>query len=111
MITILRTDGYRTLEAFDGATGLALYFQHRSQIDIVLSDIDMPVPGPEMVERILDHDPAAKVVFTSGSDEWHKLPPRLRRSTFLPKPFTMEQLLRSIDDCSNNSSGARKGTL
>ena len=51
-LNVLRMHGYRTLEAFDGEMGLATFLRHKHEVDLVLTDIVMPVPGPEMVEKI-----------------------------------------------------------
>ena len=104
VLTTLRTYGYRTLEAHDGQSGLSTFTRHQSAIDLVLTDIAMPVAsGVEMAERILDLWPSARIIFMSGTAHLAELPSRLHGLPLMHKPFTAESLVRcirqSLDDC------------
>jgi len=91
--------GYRTLFAENGADALALYIEHQSEIAIVFTDLMMPVmDGPEMIGRILEINPAAKIIATSGITPSPNSPQSAMDSCgdFLPKPYTAETLLKYI---------------
>jgi len=104
VLATLRTYGYRTLEAHDGQSGLSTFTRHRSSIDLVLTDIAMPVAsGVDMAERILELWPAARIIFMSGTAHLAELPARLHGLPVLHKPFSAESLIgcirQSLDDC------------
>jgi PAS domain S-box-containing protein len=95
----LENFGYRTLVAANGEEGLAVYTEHRLGIDIVFTDLMMPVmDGREMIRRILEINPGAKIVATSGigpnPDSPHSFMECVMR--FLPKPYTADALLNCI---------------
>jgi two-component system, cell cycle sensor histidine kinase and response regulator CckA len=63
---ILVDAGYEVVCAADGAEGVARY-QREGPFAAVLLDESMPgLPGRAVLERLLDHDPAARVVMFSG---------------------------------------------
>ena len=100
MLTVLQRYGYRTLEAFDGSGGLTIFSHHKNAVDLVLSDVVMPHPGPEMVEEILRLDPDARIGFMSGTaGMMYLLPDRLKSVPLLLKPFTCDCLLEFVQRC------------
>ena len=63
----LENFGFRTLTAENGEDALTLYHEHQSGIGIILTDIMMPVmDGLELISRIHELDPAAKIIASSG---------------------------------------------
>ena len=99
-LTALQRHGYRTLEAFDGISGLATFSQHKTAVDLVLSDVVMPHAGPEMVEEILRLDPNTKVGFMSGTaGMMYVLPDCLKSVPLLHKPFTCDRLIEFVESC------------
>jgi two-component system cell cycle sensor histidine kinase/response regulator CckA len=98
-LAALQRYGYRTLEAFDGRIGLATFLQHKDGVDLVLSDVAMPHPGPEMVDEILRLEPNAKVGFMSGTAGFHGLPAHLKGVPVLQKPFTCDRLVEFVQGC------------
>jgi two-component system cell cycle sensor histidine kinase/response regulator CckA len=100
----LREHGYRTLEASDGESGFAAFIMHQNDVDLVLTDVTMPVlSGPAMVEKILKLEPAAKVMFMTGTPERIESPCLAGRCFHvLPKPFTAERLASSVQHCLEN---------
>jgi len=104
---VLRKHGFRTLEAFDGETGLAAFLRHKNEVDLVLTDVAMPQrSGPEMAEKLFNIEPAVRVVFMSGMAEFSELPPHLQQLPILYKPFTADRLVnfvrRSLDVTSDS---------
>ena len=99
MATVLRSRGYRVMEAVDGNAALALYHDRRKQIDVFLIDFGLPkMDGGELLRRIRSLEPEAATVLMSGF-----LDPNLKPfmteagvSEFLQKPFTPEALLAAI---------------
>jgi two-component system cell cycle sensor histidine kinase/response regulator CckA len=56
------------VEAGNGVEALALWHQHHSQIDLLLTDMVMPVglSGQELAEKFSHQKPGLKVIFISG---------------------------------------------
>ncbi len=66
-IKALKIFGCRTLEAGDGETGLTIFKKNHSMIDGVLLDVILPrISGVETFKQMLEIDPRAKVIVTSG---------------------------------------------
>jgi two-component system cell cycle sensor histidine kinase/response regulator CckA len=98
----LETHGYRVLEARDGAEGVAVYAQHRNQIRVVISDMDMPIMnGAAMMRSLETIDPQVRIICASGliptsRAPQNRVPNPLR--PVLPKPYTAGELLRTVRD-------------
>ncbi len=97
--TALEKAGYRTLTASEGAEGIALFADHKAEIDAVITDVAMPlIDGPTMVRAIGKIDPDAKIIVMSGlfsASQRSQLEECGVRS-FLTKPFTAKQLLADL---------------
>jgi two-component system cell cycle sensor histidine kinase/response regulator CckA len=93
--------GFRVLEARDGGEALRLAEEHADEIDLLLTDVTMPVlGGPELARRFRQLCPRAKVLFMSGHAESgiaHQgvLEPGV---AFVAKPFTPDQIAKSVRD-------------
>jgi two-component system, cell cycle sensor histidine kinase and response regulator CckA len=96
--TILARNGYRVLEARDGAHALYVSERHEGAIDLLLTDIKMPrMSGLELAQLLSATRPAMQVLYVSGYAENSKLQSGERPGVaFLPKPVTPESLLRKI---------------
>ena len=95
---ILSRAGYRVDLAGDGLTGWELL--QRKKYELLITDHDMPqLTGLELVVRARQAGLALPIIIASGcaafTDEdayaW------LRLSSSLPKPFTPEALLQSVE--------------
>jgi len=102
-MTLLMRNGYRIIEAGDGEQGLALWEKHRSEIDLIITDMVMPgsVSGLDLAERALADKPGIKVIITSG---YHAEVPEAEEVTdspiiYLPKPWPPETLNLIIQTC------------
>jgi CheY-like chemotaxis protein len=99
---VLHQVGYATLVAENGEQGLAIFEEHRAEIDLVLTDIVMPdsFDGMEVASRIQRIDPSVPVLFITGAvpeDDPHML--SLSNGGFLlRKPFFPDQLVRFVEN-------------
>ncbi len=97
---ILQLKGYTVLEASNGEEALRVQASFMGAIDILLTDVAMPVmDGRELVKRIRPVRPDMRVIYMSGYaydvmaqqgvlDDDH--------DAFLAKPFTMRTLLETM---------------
>jgi CheY-like chemotaxis protein len=92
----LESAGCRVLLARDGAQAIALYVDHRDEIDLVITDMIMPViNGPALIAALRAINPQVEVLAMSGLDaeaneEKHG---SAGVSAFLQKPFSADRLL------------------
>jgi CheY-like chemotaxis protein len=96
---ILVQKGYRVLEASDGAIALRVAAGHVGEIDLVLTDVEMPnLGGRGMVEELKELSPGIRVLFMSGypKDEVFPLRPRI--------PIGFHATLPPADWCSGGTS-------
>ncbi len=102
VVRCLRTHGYRVLESADGSAALELAAGYRGPIHLLLTDIVMcPVGGPELAARLKADRPDTAVLFMSGYTAL-QVP---ERAPFLPKPFTAQMLLRSVEEALRYAGG------
>lgn len=98
MLGTLQRYGYRVLTASDGADALDLFRTRHRDIDMLVTDVNMPhLKGPELV-RILDQSgwnvPVLYVSgFTADSLSVEEFAPT---RTFLAKPFTPADLAQAV---------------
>jgi signal transduction histidine kinase len=98
-VATLREKGYTVVEAVNGEEGLRMARQHDGKIDLVLTDVVMPVMGgKEMADALHASHPDTKVLFTSGYTEdamgHHGV---LRPGIlFLQKPYMTATLARKV---------------
>ncbi|HET6371967.1 MAG TPA: response regulator [Candidatus Polarisedimenticolia bacterium] len=94
----LAIEGYKVLEASDGAEGVRLYREHRPGLALV--DMIMPEKdGIETVKEILEFDPDAVIFTFSGKDAGgdHQETARiLGAKKGFQKPLRVEVLLAAI---------------
>jgi PAS domain S-box-containing protein len=98
----LETFGYHVLTASDGAEAVGRFAEHRSEIDLVLSDLMMPyMDGTAAARSLRKIKPTIKIILVSGLDESAKIPSDLSDVTFLRKPYTSSTLLTVIRNVLN----------
>lgn len=96
---ILAQHGYRVLEAADGSVALRLAASHVGEIDLVLTDVEMPnLGGRGMVEEMRELSPGLPVLYMSGYSKEELFPDKERRQNtpYVQKPFTGDTLLAEI---------------
>ena len=96
---MLVSRGYTVHEAASGVEALDIFLRHEGKIDLVISDVVMPeMDGPTLLGELRQRNPDTKVVFVSGYAEeaFRKNLPEGEEFHFLPKPFTMKQLVETV---------------
>jgi len=100
---LLASSGYSVLEAADGTEALAVWSAHRSEIDLIYTDMVMPgeVSGLQLSKRALAEKPELKVIITSGynSDMLNLDSLTASQIVFLPKPCPPGKLLTAVGRC------------
>ncbi|KAB1076196.1 cell cycle histidine kinase CckA [Methylobacterium planeticum] len=95
----LSARGYTVLEAASGLEALRIVGEGGHVIDLVVSDVVMPeMDGPTLLREIRKHRPDLKVIFVSGyaEDAFRKNLPEGEAFNFLPKPFSLKQLVETV---------------
>ncbi len=94
---VLCNAGYTVLAAEDPEVALGLAHQYGGRIDVMVTDMIMPMMGGnELRNAVVAINPALKVVFMSGADRDQLLRGGASRHPFLQKPFKAEELLRTV---------------
>jgi len=95
---VLRSNGYDVLEAHTGMAALATYEKNGHKIDLVLTDVVMPMmSGLELGRELATRAPGLKILYMSGyrdnaiGDSSSEAP-----KAFLHKPFTPDVLLSKV---------------
>lgn len=99
--SLLVRGGYRVIAGENGAEGIALYVQRRTEVVLVITDMVMPViDGPTMIATLLKIDPDLRdrVIVASGSNTNNDRTQftALGIKYFLPKPYSAVDLLRLV---------------
>jgi CheY-like chemotaxis protein len=98
---MLLAHGFQVLEAADGEKALQAAAEHEGPIDLLLTDVVMPVMGgPELAQRLRAARPGIRVLFmTAYSPEAVVARGLLApESSLLQKPFTVQELIRRVRD-------------
>lgn len=96
----LEAYGYRVIVACNGAEAVALYAQNIQAVDLVLTDMTMPImDGPATILALQKINPRVKIIGASGIYQNGKVAKAVGSGVkhFLPKPYTAEVMLRTID--------------
>ena len=100
----LASRGYTVLESDSGADALRVVESAGGKIDLIVSDVIMPeMDGPTMLTELRRRGLNAKVIFVSGyaDDAFAKNLPEGQEFLFLPKPFTLKQLIETVKSAMN----------
>jgi CheY-like chemotaxis protein len=96
---VLEANGYRVLVAANGAEAVALFAQHIDRVDLVLTDMMMPVmDGPATILVLRQIRPDVRIIGASGIEHNGRLAHAVGAGMkhFLPKPYTAEVLLHKL---------------
>jgi two-component system cell cycle sensor histidine kinase/response regulator CckA len=97
----LRSRGYSVIEASNGIEALEALEEKNGAVDLVVSDVVMPeMDGPSLLKAMRGRNPDLKIIFVSGyaEDAFEKSLPENQQFAFLPKPFTLSQLVAAVKE-------------
>jgi two-component system, cell cycle sensor histidine kinase and response regulator CckA len=100
----LASRGYTVLEAETGLDALRVAEKAGEPIDLIVSDVIMPeMDGPTMLTELRRRGLTAKVIFVSGyaDDAFARNLPEGQEFVFLPKPFSLKQLIETVKGLMN----------
>ena len=96
---LLESFNYRVLTAADGAEAVTLYRQRKGEVNVVVTDLMMPImDGPALIRALRQLDHHVKVVAVSGLGSQAQLAEssNLNVQAFLNKPYTTELLMTTL---------------
>lgn len=99
----LRLHGVEVTEADSAERALEILEDPDHFVDIIVSDVVMPgMDGPTWVCKALKSRPDTKVIFVSGYAEeaFSKKHAEIAKAIFLPKPFSLKQLIETVRELS-----------
>jgi len=97
----LASRGYTVLEAGNGVEAIDVLEKSDGRVDLVVSDVVMPeMDGPALARELRSRNPSLKIIFVSGyaEDAFQKHLPEHGQFVFLPKPFTLKQLVAIVKE-------------
>jgi two-component system, cell cycle sensor histidine kinase and response regulator CckA len=97
----LRSRGYSVIEASNGIEAMEALEEKNGAVDLVVSDVVMPeMDGPTLLKTMRGRNPDLKIIFVSGyaEDAFEKSLPENQQFAFLPKPFTLSQLVAAVKE-------------
>ena len=97
----LASRGYTVLQAGNGVEAIEVLAGHDGTVDLVISDVVMPeMDGPTLLKELRKTKPDLKIIFVSGYAEeaFEKSLPDGQQFSFLPKPFTLKQLVAAVKE-------------
>ncbi len=98
-VTVLREQGHSVLEAVDGKAALTVCESLEGTLDLVLTDVTAPgMSGEDLLGYFAVKYPKVAIVHMSGFPRSHieASNSAVRFAKFLPKPFTVQQLLTVV---------------
>jgi two-component system, cell cycle sensor histidine kinase and response regulator CckA len=100
-IRALTSRGYTVVEADSGERALEVMAGDDKGFELILSDVVMPeMDGPRMLRELRKRGVTTKVIFVSGypGEEFEKDLEGYSDYAFLPKPFSLKQLVEKVKD-------------
>jgi len=98
---VLERQGYEVLTASEGTEALALFAPRRDKIQVVLTDVSMPVmDGVSLVRILKKMEPGLNVIAASGRGSGGKASDlkALGVEKFLAKPYAAEKLMLTLHE-------------
>jgi len=99
----LKVLGYRVFVADDGRAALQLWEKHAQEIGLLFTDLVMPdgLDGLELCRRLKQNRPSLRMIITTGYPSNRIKLAQLASEdiTFLPKPFSSEELATAVRRC------------
>jgi CheY-like chemotaxis protein len=102
IVRAIEGERYQLLEACNGHEALIIAANHTGPIDLLVTDVVMPVmDGFTLAEQLVETHPESRVLFVSGyTDRSQTIRLGLKDGghAFLLKPFTVDHLVQTISD-------------
>ena len=98
ILEMLDEEGYRTLEAVDGPSGLRI-LQGNEQIDLLVTDVGLPgINGRQLADQALETRPGLKILFITGYAESAAIADGFLQPgmEMITKPFDLDNLSRRV---------------
>lgn len=98
---VLEAFGYKVLTALDGADAISVYAANHEKIDLVLTDLMMPVmDGPAMIQVLLRIQPDVRIIAASGLNANGHVAEAEKAGIkdFISKPYNASLLLKMVHD-------------
>ena len=106
----LASAGYNVKTAMDGKTAIEIFRAHAEEIDILVTDVAMsPMTGCDLAAQLVQLKWNLRVVFVSaysGAQAIQYQGGPVTDFTFVPKPFSAEELLSKVAPQTKNVSAA-----
>jgi len=101
--SVLEEYGYSVFDAATGTAALKLWQEHKSHIQLLLTDIVMPegMTGLDLAQRLQAEKAGLKVIYSSGysTDAITQDLKFSEKANFVQKPYTPRKLARIVRDC------------
>ncbi|MBI2427627.1 MAG: response regulator [Ignavibacteriales bacterium] len=100
-VMMLKQNGYTVITAKNGEEGYERYAKNRDTIDLIISDVGMPImSGEKMYELIKRLAPSVKIIFATGYIEPSVKDQLLKKGAeqFIQKPYEAPEFLRKVRD-------------
>lgn len=97
----LQLRGYTVVEAANAEAALEILSDQTLAVDLFVSDVIMPgLDGPSWVRQARESRPNVRVIFVSGyaEENFSDIQEDIPNSVFLPKPFSLDALIRSVQE-------------
>ena len=104
---MLKRLGHKVFKAYSGSEGLKIFETNKNQIDLIISDLNMPeMDGQEVVDKLRKIDHHVKVLLSSGalSDLDEKEVINRGFDGFIKKPYNINTLSEKINEILNRTS-------
>ena len=96
IVAVLEKSGYATTQAANDKEAVEAYSSQQSAIDLVLTDVDMPVMnGLDALRRMRALNPTLATIVITGAARDTAWPPEIGRY-WMPKPLIPRKLLELI---------------
>ena len=104
---VLTRFGYRVLLAADGAEAVSVYAPRRKEIDVVITDMAMPVmDGPATIVALKAINSEVRIISSTGlaSDGGMAMARNAGIKHFIPKPYNTETILKTLHEVLHGNS-------
>jgi PAS domain S-box-containing protein len=98
ILEMLHEEGYRTLEAVDGPSGLRM-LRANKPVDLLITDVGLPgMNGRQLADQARETRPALKILFITGYAESVAISDGFLQSgmEMITKPFDLDHLSRRV---------------